>query len=211
MRTQEREATAIGPVTNSAEAYIERSIPYLVAIEVTGSSDIIFHRWNVEAVMDVCTSGGRGRKGSKKYDDIESYVFRDENGEIGIPGYYLTACIANAARFRQDPRSPRKSAHDLFRAGVLPMTVYASLGTKKWDYELRCRVNVQRNGITRCRPAFKAGWQARFELQVILPEYIPPDVLHATLTDAGRLCGLADYRPTYGRFQVTNFEPLKLQ
>src|SRR5262245_46960815 len=186
-------ATAVGPVTNGAEAFIEASIPYLAAVEVTGVADLIFHAWNCDSIDEKA----RRPKGSKekKIDDIESYVYRDDQGQIGIPGTYLAGSIVNAAKYRQDPRSPRKSAMDLFRAGVLPMTVHASLGTTKWDYEHRCRVTVQRNGVTRVRPAFKAGWTARFELQVILPEYIPPDVLNATLVDAGRLIGLADFRP----------------
>jgi len=201
--------TAIGPVSSGANDYIEASIPYLAEVEVTGVADILFHAWNCEAV-GIKGAQPKGSKG-KKTDDIESYVYRDEGGSIGIPGNYLTSCLATAAKFRQDPRSPRKSAAELFRAGVLPMTVLASLGTKKWDYEHRTRVTIQRNGVTRCRPAMKAGWKARFELQVILPEYIPPDVLNATLIDAGRLCGLADYRPTYGRFQVTRFNVLELR
>ena len=45
-------------------------------------------------------------------------------------------------------------------------------------------------------------------MQVLLPEYISPERLHATIVDAGRLVGIADFRPTFGRFNVTNFEVL---
>src|SRR5262245_31600499 len=175
MKNNGAAATAVGPVSNGAVEYIEAGIPYLVDVEVTGTADILFHGWNCEAIE----GKGRKPKGSKerKEDNLESYVYRNAEGEIGIPGRYLAGSIVNAAKFRQDPRSPRKSAADLFKAGVLPMTILASLGTTKWDYEDRARVQVQRAGVTRVRPAFKAGWKARFELQCILPEYIPPDVL----------------------------------
>lgn len=43
---------------------------------------------------------------------------------------------------------------------------------------------------------------------VNLPEYISPELLHALLTDAGRLIGVGDFRPTYGRFRVIRFEEL---
>jgi hypothetical protein len=69
-------------------------------------------------------------------------------------------------------------------------------------------VQVQRAGVTRVRPAIKAGWQATFILMVNLPEYVPSDMLNGLITDAGRLIGLADFRPTYGRFQVVRFEVL---
>ena len=121
-------------------------------------------------------------------------------------GEYLRQSIIHAAKFRQDPRSPRKSAMDLFKAGIVALTPLASLGSEKWDYEHKCRVTVQRNGITRTRPAFKVGWQAQFELLCNTPEYIAPHVLHEVITNAGRLIGLADFRPTYGRFLVLHFE-----
>jgi hypothetical protein len=41
---------------------------------------------------------------------------------------------------------------------------------------------------------------------VNLPEYIPPDALQDVLVNAGRLIGLADFRPTYGRFALQHFE-----
>jgi hypothetical protein len=41
-----------------------------------------------------------------------------------------------------------------------------------------------------------------------LPEYITPDVMQALAVDAGRLIGVGDFRPTYGRFQVVGFEVL---
>ncbi|MBY0512744.1 MAG: hypothetical protein K2P78_02390, partial [Gemmataceae bacterium] len=67
-------------------------------------------------------------------------------------------------------------------------------------------VMVQRQGITRSRPAFNAGWRATFLVSVLTPEYVKPSDLLAVLTQAGRLVGVGDFRPTYGRFQVVRFE-----
>jgi hypothetical protein len=50
------------------------------------------------------------------------------------------------------------------------------------------------------------GWRATFELQVLLPEYIEQDTLQDVVTNAGRLIGLADFRPTYGRFFITKWQ-----
>jgi hypothetical protein len=201
-------ATAIGPnVTNGAKAHIDLSAPYLVRVELCGIADLLFHRWNVEAVE----AKGKAAKGSKakKTDDIESYVYRMDDGQLALPGEYLRGAIVNAAKFRQDPRSPRKSAADLYKAGVISLTPLASLGTDAWDYEHRGRVMVQRNGVTRCRPAMKAGWRASFDLIVNLPEYIPADALQDVIVNAGRLVGVGDFRPTYGRFSVAHFEILQ--
>ena len=189
--------------TNGAAATIVASQPYTAHVIIKGTADMLFHGWNCEAIA-AKASAAKGSK-AKKSDNIETYVYRDKAGMICLPGAYLVGSIINAAKFRQDPRSPRKSAMDLYKAGVASMTPLAPLG-ENWDYEHACRVTVQRAGITRVRPAFKAGWEAEFELLVLLPEYISADALHETITNAGRLIGVGDYRPTYGRFQVVKFE-----
>jgi hypothetical protein len=197
--------TAIGPeVTNGALETLERSYPYRAEIVIRGEADLLFHRWNCEAVE----AKAKAAKGSaaKKTDDIESYVYRNEKGELCLPGEYLRQSLIGAAKFRQDPRSPRKSAQDLIKAAIVSLTQLASLGIKEWDYEHRCRVQVQRNGITRVRPAVKAGWKASFVFMVNLPEYVSREFLLNLAVDAGRLIGVGDFRPTYGRFQVEAFE-----
>jgi hypothetical protein len=94
---------------------------------------------------------------------------------------------------------------DLFKAGIAGIEEYCPLGVKTWDYVDRRRVTVQRNGITRSRPALASGWKTQVLLQVLLPEYIQPELLNEVLQAAGRLVGVGDFRPTYGRFQVTGF------
>jgi len=198
--------TAIGPVSNGGKSTIDASMPYRVEVTIHGDADLLFHRWNCEAVE----AKARSAKGSaaKKTDDIESYVYRNDDGELCLPGEYLRQAVIAAAKFRQDPRSPRKSAQDLVKAAIVSLTPLAGLGTTRWDYEHKCRVQIQRNGITRVRPALKSGWSGAFVFMVNLPEYVSPEMLHGMLTDAGRLVGLADFRPTYGRFRVTRFEAL---
>lgn len=198
---------ARGPeVTNGACGSIDLTIPYRVELKIRGDADLLFHRWNCEAVE----AKAKAAKGSaaKKTDDVESYVYRNGEGELCIPGEYLRQAVIAAAKYRQDPRSPRKSAMDLVKAAVVNLTPLASLGVTNWDYEHRCRVQVQRNGVTRVRPAISTGWTATFLLMVNLPEYVSSGLLHGLASDAGRLIGIADFRPTYGRFQVVKFEVL---
>lgn len=189
--------------TNGAAAVFEGQAPYTVEFTIQGVCPLLFHAWNCEAVE----AKGGAAKGSKakKTDDVESYVHRTTDGFLGIPGEYVRMGMVNAAKFKQDPRSPRKSAMDLFRAALVTQTEIASLGVKDWDYLDKRRVVVQRNGITRTRPAMLAGWRASFTMEVVLPEYVTPDLLHEVLALAGRIIGLADFRPSYGRFQVVEY------
>jgi hypothetical protein len=190
--------------TNGAKSAIELSTPYIAQVAIQGTADFLFHRWNCEAV-DEKAKAAKGSK-AKKQDDLESYVYRTEDGELAIPGEYLRMAVIAAAKFRQDPRSPRKSAADLYKAAVIPLTQLATVGKASWDYEDRRRAVVQRNGINRVRPALRVGWRAAFELMVNLPEYVSPDALNDVVQQAGRLVGIGDFRPTYGRFQVIGFK-----
>lgn len=200
------ELTRIFPVGNGAEPDIDNSVPYIAEVTIEGNAPIFCHRWDSEAVEEK-SKAAKGSK-TKKSDNVESYVYRTEEGEIGIPGAYICGAIATAAKSQQDPRSPRKSALDLFKAGVISLTECASLGSKEWDYIDRRRVRVQQAAITRERPAFRTGWKLTYHLQVLLPEYISPQFLYQVIVDAGRFVGIADFRPTMGRFMVTHFEVL---
>ena len=208
-----------GDVSDAGNATIQLDEPYRVAVQVTGDSAILFHRWQSDSVE----AKARAAKGSaaKKTDDVESYVWRDDNGRLCLPGEYLRGSLVDprngAAKYQQDPRSTRKSALDLFRAGIVSLTDLGAIikadGSKAmdWDYLDRRRVTVQRNGVTRERPALNPGWSAEILFMVTSPQYIDQRLLHRTLTQAGLLVGVGDFRPTFGRFSVTNFEVLKEQ
>jgi hypothetical protein len=206
-------ATLISEPTNGALTDIEASIPYIASITIEGSSDLLLHAWNVEAIDEKA----KAKKGStvKKSDNMESYVRRNDDGVICLPAEYLRMAIVGASKFRQDPRSPRKSAMDLYKASVVCLEPLAPITTVKgdkpttWDYEDRRRVQIQRAGITRSRPAFKAGWKCEVSLMVNLPEYVSPSDLNEVIASAGRLIGVGDFRPSYGRFNVTRFDVLR--
>lgn len=191
----------LDPTSNGAEPDI--LAPYQVEFTIEGTAAILFHAWNNEAVSEKAAAAKNSK--AKKTDNVESYVYRNEDGEISLPGEYIRMAMVNAARFRQDPRSPRKSGMDLYKAAVVMLTEYSSLGSKDWDYLDRRRVTVQRNGITRERPAMKAGWRATFEAQIVLPEYVQPHDFLDVLQNAGRVVGVGDFRPTYGRFAVVDW------
>lgn len=192
--------------TNGAESSIEMQMPYRVLVELEGTCPLMFHRWNNESVE----AKAKAKKGSaeKKTDDIESFLWRDDKGIVCIPGEYVRQSVIHAAKYEQDPRSPRKSMMDLMKAALVSLTELSPTGLKEPDYIDKRRVVIQRNAVTRSRPALKEGWKAKFILMVNLPEYVAPQKLNGLIQQAGRIIGLADFRPSFGRFNVTQFELL---
>lgn len=208
MKANTNRVTEIGgeSPTNGAEETINHQRPYRVLIELEGVCPMMFHRWNNESVA----AKSRAKKGSieKKTDDIESFMYKDEKGFICIPGEYVRQAVIHASKYEQDPRSPRKSLMDLMKAALVSLTDLSSLGVKEPDFIDQRRVVIQRSAVTRSRPAMKTGWKAKFILMVNLPEYVPHQRLNHILQQAGRIVGLADFRPSFGRFNVNTFEVL---
>lgn len=200
--------TAVGgeSPSNGGELCVELQKPYRVGVELQGVCPLLFHRWNNESVE----AKSRAKKGSveKKTDDVESFLWRTDRGTVAIPGEYVRQSVIHASKYEQDPRSPRKSMMDLMKAALVSLTELADTGLKEPDYMDKRRVVIQRSAVTRTRPALKEGWKAGFILMVNLPEYVPADRLNHILQQAGRIVGLADFRPSFGRFQVTRFEVL---
>lgn len=190
-------------ILNGVDNPVKLEAPYVVNVEIIGSCPIIFHKWSCEDVANKAAA----KKGSKekKSDNIESFIYRDSDGHICLPGEYLRMAMVYAAKFKQDPRSPRKSAFDLFKASIVPLTELAKIngGTDKWDFVDQRRVVIQRNAITRMRPSFLKGWSAEVDILVNVPEYIDFSFFNEVLSMAGRLIGVGDFRPTYGRFDIS--------
>ena len=184
-------------------------VPFKVEVMIEGTADILLHAWNNEAIEE--KNGAAKGSEIKKTDNVESYVVRNEQNHICIPGRYPLRAVVEAGRYHQDPRSPRKSAKELLQAGLICEEILSPIlvqgkPTKEWDYLDKQRAVVQRSGITRTRPAFVKGWQCKFSLVSLLPEYITPSFLRLLVEGAGKFVGLADYRPTYGRFAIVQWQ-----
>lgn len=191
--------------TNGIANTAELGKPFSVEVEITGTSPLLFHRWDDGKAVKPPKD-----KGTIIHDNLEAYLWRNDKGEICMPGEYLRMSMAYAAKFKQDPRSPRKSAFDLFKAGIISLTDLAPINDGVQDYEFqdRRRALIQRQGITRVRPGFHSGWRATIILSVIIPEYVDFAMFSDVLNMAGRLVGVGDFRPTYGRFTVTKSKVL---
>ena len=72
-----------------------------------------------------------------------------------------------------------------------------------WDYdEFRDvrGVRIGQSRVMRTRPIFR-NWQAEFEVLFDDEQVNQSDVVRA-IVDAGRISGVGDFRPKFGRFEV---------
>ena len=92
----------LGPVSNGDEPSPSDS-EYAIEVSIQGITPMLMHRYDTQAVKDK----GAAKKGSKdkKTDNLDSYVYKDDDGYLAVPGEALWACLGEAARRMQDPSS----------------------------------------------------------------------------------------------------------
>lgn len=189
---------------------------YTVSVTVVGTAPLIQHRY---PMPDFNSAGKGGKKTTGSPDwtqEWREYFYADSNGCIYQPAEHFDGAIKKAAVNFKVTGKRGKTYKDLVSASVFVtpdfiyhegFTVPDELDTDSdkplyIDYR---PVVVQRARVARARPTFKAGWKLNFELQVIDDE-MPSDILQDILTLAGKSVGIGDYRPRFGRFNVTHFE-----
>lgn len=69
-------------------------------------------------------------------------------------------------------------------------------------------VTVMRNKILRTRPCFQAPWAGEFSMTIV-PQVLNVSDVQDALIHASMLEGLGDYRPKFGRYNLTKFEVQK--
>jgi hypothetical protein len=169
--------------------------------------------------LENLSKGGTRRSGAQDFSqEWRGYFYATASGEIYQPATHIeTAMILAAANYKITGRRG-KSYKDLFRAAVFVEPDQILHGVKVPEeldadadkplyLDLR-PVVVNRARVVRIRPAFKAGWQLAFSIQVI-DDQIAPELLNDILTLAGRTCGIGDCRPRFGRFLVSQFETVR--
>ena len=205
MAKSKKEGEVFNNLENAASQLIDNSRPYLATVKIVGTAKKLFHCWK-QTVVDEKASSLKNST-TKKTDDIESYVIRNEKGLITIPTANFCASIRYAGKAFADPSSPRKSMYDKLNSICVPYNEYALIndGVKTWDYVDARRVVIQRAGITRQRPGFNEGWTATFKIMVLAPDFLPPARLREIMDYAGKFQGIGDFRPSHGRFRVDGF------
>ncbi len=201
--------TELNGVSNDAKSQIDLQLPYTVLATIKGTAPMLFHRWSNEDVAE--KNAAKKNSKVKKTDNIEAYLFRNEEKFICLPSEYARMSLINSAKYDQHPQKPRASAADLFKASIIcsPDLCVLNEGIYEPDFLDMRRVVIQRAGITRTRPAFKIGWTCDVQITVLMPDLIDESFLYKTLVRAGQLIGVADFRPSFGRFAVTKFELMK--
>jgi len=188
---------------------------YTIDVKIKGIAPLLQHRFPMPELAAM-SKGGHQVTGAKDYtEEWRDYFYANSDDEIYQPATHIEGAMIKAAVNFRITGKRGKTYKDLFRAAVFvtpdeilhDIKVPESLDTdadKPLYLDLR-PVIVNRARVVRIRPAFKAGWELEFTVEII-DEQIAPELVHDVLALAGKTVGIGDYRPRFGRFAVTRFE-----
>ena len=173
-------------------------------VEIVGVCPLLQNRFNTE------TEGISKSKGKKKTyiptDEAEKALYRDKQGYIYEPSEHLLGSLIRAAvNFKYEGK---KTFKDVVKSCVLVLPDAIPLNdgkTESWD-EIDTRpVVIQRARVVKWRPKFN-DWKLIFQLQILDEDVLDARTLREILDNAGSRYGIGDYRPRFGRFQVTKWK-----
>lgn len=187
-----------------------------IQVEITGVTPILFNRFTAENEI-IGTSGTSpvhsGDKGTPR-EQAEPKLYKDEKGNIYVPGPNVFACLIEAGKFHKlgkNKVTTQKSS--LIPAGIgvnelmLPVT-NGNGGAGVWEVDTRSVVNPSTQGRIICHRPRVDAWGLAFSLEVDT-DMFAPNFVRQLVDDAGKKCGLCDYRPgrkgPFGRFVVTKW------
>lgn len=135
--------------------------------------------------------------------EAETSKYQLDDGMLYQPADHLHASMVKAAVNFQIPGKGKKTFKDLTNAAVvvepdaIPHELQETVVDKRW-------VVVNRARVLRYRPKFEE-WALEFSISVLDEQY-PAVVVRDVLDWAGKYVGIGDFRPRFGRFQVTHWD-----
>ena len=194
---------------------------YTVDVGIRGIAPILQHRF-APAQLDTLMQGAARRTGATDYSlEWMQSMYVTADGYLYQSASHIEGALVKAASLFQIKGKRGKTWKDPVRAYcyVVPEQIIhfrdnqpvtapnADLLSHPTEYlsVAVMRVIVQRSAVARSRLLIAPGWELNFKLEVH-DDQNRPEVMREIMAEAGRAVGIGDFRPRYGRFEVTRFE-----
>ncbi len=169
-----------------------------ITCTIKGLSPLIMNRFTEEAEIAV-SSGTRVSMRSKDAsprEQAEAKCYKDDSGNLFIPGTNIFACIVQAGVFHKVGRSKlttQKSS--LVPAGIQITSLVCPLKCKGWEVDSRSVVIPSTGGRIMAHRPRVDEWECTFTLDVD-KEMFSEKSVRLIVDDAGKKIGLGDFRPS---------------
>ena len=187
----------------------------LIKVTIEGTTPLLmnrFHEASQLAVSGGTSSAQVGNKGTPR-EQAEPKLYRDEKGQLYIPGPNIFACLIAAGTFHKAGKSKVTTARSsLVPAGIAVLDLVCLLGTTKYEVDSRSVVIPSTGGRIMCHRPRLDKWKTHFDL-IVDTQMFAPKFVRQLVDDAGAKIGLGDFRPArkgpFGRFVVKQWREIK--
>jgi len=187
-----------------------------LSVHIEGRSPLLMHNGQLADPMNPIVRAIKNltSKGKKKTDDDLAEIARLEwmgglyigdDGGPCVPGEVIEAMLKQAAK---KTRQGKDADAAIISDGNWPL-IYdgprdpVALWESRRFYKA-CSAGIQKARVWRTRPMF-VKWALRFDVEFMIDVVNRDDVI-TWINTAGRLIGLCDWRPKFGRFVVVKVE-----
>jgi hypothetical protein len=183
-------------------------------VELTGTSALLQNRFTEQAEQPGPTRHVHIVKKTPR-EQAEQKAYRLASGQLYLPGAAIARLLREAGAAHKATGSRRSLKYTVPAATLVREdAIGLHNGKAIMDFEVDSRpvtIPATKGRIMRHRPRVEE-WQATFSLEVN-DSLMAPETVHQLLNEGGVCLGLGDSRPEkggpFGRFRVTNWEPLK--
>lgn len=183
-----------------------------LTIRLTGTRPMLQHNGRMSNPLDPWTRALKPLTAkTKKTDEDHMAIMSTEargscwetdDGLIGLPNSAVWKCLYTAGTAYKLGEAIKRALS--FDDTTIPLLIEGrEMRCEEWlatDGGIDFRpVVINRKRAMRSRPRIPAGWQSTHKLE-LMEDVLDPRDLAPVIERAGRLVGIGDWRPNYGRF-----------
>ena len=185
-----------------------------VNLTLRGQASVLVHNVQLASPLDdhakrLKAISSKRNKTEQDHSDMAEIEFHGslyltDDGSIGIPTWNVLRAIQDGGKKN---KNGKKVMEGLLPASIVEVIPLAHDGPSQPDDAWRAGcfdqrpVKVGTSRVTRTRPKFE-HWTVDVDF-IVDDEVLKLDELLLAAETAGRLVGIGDYRPRFGRFDVT--------
>lgn len=187
--------------------------PALYEVTIKGLDGILFNRMLSEQEM---TDGSNAKedKTEREWRIWRKKAYVDDNGMLYIPGENIHECMKQGSQYwgQKIPGEGNKTYTDLIASAVICESINLGVhvnGDELIPYDKMVNGNPSKGKksgtkVLKVRPLLRP-WDGTFRMHVF-DARLTPDVLNVIIAYAGTFRGLCDWRPQFGRFEMTEIK-----
>jgi hypothetical protein len=169
-------------------------------VKIRGTAPLLQHRYPDEAEDKKSIK----KTGRADYSlEAEDNLFRGKDGVIYEPSDHIEGCMRKSAVNFQITGRGKKTYKDLVLSSIVVTPEQIPLTPQEYTIDKR-NVIINRSRVSRYRPRWDE-WGLEFTVKILDAQFAP-EVVKEILEYGGAAIGIGDYRPKFGRFEVTSFE-----